>query len=177
MRVLLVLLVVLLSSHFLINEREVVLNRKIISVSGQTSLGGFNCDYSKKDLKDTLFFEPQSKKGDIVFDIPVQEFSCGNFLINKDFRKTIKADEYPKCRVRVANLKPGAKHYTCDLTVNLVGKRLHFPDFRLVRNTEGLKGNLMLSFEELELKAPQKLGGLVKVEEELKLQIFLGFAP
>jgi len=34
---------------------------------------------------------------------------------------------------------------------------------------------LILSFEDLELETPRKMGGMIKVEEELHLEIQLGF--
>jgi hypothetical protein len=173
MRILLVLILILLNAEP--KEREVIVTKKMITVSGQTSIGGFSCDYSKEGLKDTLFIDHSSSLKEMVFDIPVQDFSCGNFIINKDFRNTIKADKYPSARVRVQNLKSNYGHYTCDLSVTLVGKKLDFPSLVLKRIPEGLHANLILNFEDLELEAPKKMGGLIKVEEKLTLDFTLGF--
>lgn len=173
MRILLALILILMSPYK--EEREVIVTRKMITVSGQTSIGGFNCDYSRNGLKDTLYIDYSKKVKDLIFEIPVQDFSCGNFLLNKDFRKTIKADQYPTAKVRVKDLKSSYGHYSCDMTVDIVGKKLYYNDLILKRTSEGLAANLVLSFEELELEAPKKLGGLVKVEEELHLEFKLGF--
>ncbi|MGY6744310.1 MAG: hypothetical protein ACXIUQ_16340 [Cecembia sp.] len=173
MRVLLALFLVLLNPYK--EEREVVVTKKMITVSGQTSIGGFDCDYAKNSLKDTLIIDSPLKSKELVFDIPVQEFSCGNFLLNRDFKKTIKAEDYPHARVRVKNLKSNYGHYSCDLSVDIVGKKLHYKDLPLKRVADGISANLVLSFSELELEAPKKLGGLVKVEEELKLEFKLSF--
>jgi hypothetical protein len=173
MRILLVLILILLSSE--VKEREVIVTKKMITVSGKTSIGGFNCDYSKTGLKDTLFIDFEGPAKEMVFDIPVRDFSCGNFLINRDFRNTVKADLHPSARVKVQNLKSNYGHYTCDLSVTLVGKKLDFPSLVLKRVPEGLHANLILSFEDLELEAPKKMGGLVKVEERLTLDFTLGF--
>lgn len=173
MRVLLILLLILLNPD--LKEREVIVTKKVITVSGQTSIGGFNCDYAKNGLKDTLFIDFDKSGKELVFDIPVNDFSCGNFLLNRDFRKTIKAEKYPSARVKVSNLKSNYGHYTCDLNVNIVGKILNFKSLVLKRTPEGVSGNLVLSFDDLELDTPKKMGGLIKVEEELKLEIQLGF--
>lgn len=172
MRILLLLLLILLGIPT--KQRMMIVTRKTIQVSGQTSLGGFNCDYNRIGVKDTLFLDADNTVKEIVFDVPVQDFSCGNFLLNRDFRKTLQAETFPQAIVKVKNLKSNYGYYTCDLTVNLVGKRLDFNGLMLKRVADGLTGELVLSFEQLELKAPSKMGGLVKVEEKLNLSIFLG---
>lgn len=173
MRVLLILLLILFNPY--LKEREVIVTKKVITVSGQTSIGGFNCDYAKNGLKDTLYIDFDKSGKELVFDIPVNDFSCGNFLLNRDFRKTIKAEKYPSARVKVGNLQSNYGHYTCDLNVNIVGKTLNFKALVLKRTPQGVSGNLVLSFDDLELDTPKKMGGLIKVEEELHLEIQLGF--
>ncbi|MFN3800200.1 hypothetical protein [Belliella pelovolcani] len=173
MRVLIALILVL--SHIVPSEKELIIKEKVITVQGQTSLGSFKCDYLNQGFKDTLFVNSAKSQKPIVFDIPVQEFGCGNFLLNKDFRKTIKADEYPHAKVRVNNLKLKGKDYTCDVIVNIVGKRLEYKSLDLTNGGNQLKGNIILNFDELDLSPPKKLGGLIKVEEQLALEIKLGF--
>jgi hypothetical protein len=173
MRILLALILILLNPEK--KEREVIVTKKMITVSGQTSIGGFSCDYSKEGLKDTLFIDFLGPTKEMVFDIPVQDFSCGNFLLNRDFRNTVKSDKYPSAKVKVQNLKSNYGHYTCDLSVTLVGKRLDFPSLVLKRVPEGLHANLVLSFDDLDLEAPKKMGGMIKVEEKLTLDFTLGF--
>lgn len=173
MRILLALILILLNHE--VKEREVIVTKKTITVSGKTSIGGFSCDYSKEGLKDTLFIDFEGPEKEMVFDIPVHDFSCGNFLLNRDFRNTVKSDKFPTAKVRVQNIKSNYGHYTCDLTVTLVGKKLHFPSLVLKRVPEGLHANLVLSFDELDLEAPKKMGGMIKVEEKLTLDFTLGF--
>jgi hypothetical protein len=96
MRVLLIVLLIFLYPSK--EEREVIVTKKKIIVSGETSIGGFNCDFQKNKLKDTLYIDHQDKKTELNFEIPVKEFSCGNFLLNNDFRKTIKAEDFPHAR-------------------------------------------------------------------------------
>jgi hypothetical protein len=172
MRVLLILLGML----WMKGEKpsELIITKQKITVSGQTSFGAFNCDYTQEGLKDTLIFNARGKSNPIRYKIPVREFSCGNFILNKDFRSTLKAQQYPVCEVQVGNLVQKNGEIFCDMTVFLVGKKLEFPELKLQRNGKGLQTQLQLSFERLELEPPSKLGGLVKVEEKLDLQIFLG---
>jgi len=173
MRVLLAIFLVLLNP--IKEEREVVVTKKTITVSGQTSIGGFNCEYERNSLKDTLLIDASRVNAELIFDIPVQDFSCGNFLLNRDFRKTIKAEHYPHARVKVKNIKSNYGHYSCDLNVHIVGKELIYNELPLKRTANGITANLVIGFNELDLEAPKKLGGLVKVEEELLLEFSLSF--
>lgn len=173
MRVLILTLMLLLGSFA--KDREVVVTRKVITVRGQTSIGGFSCGFVEAGTRDTLNFDNTGSRKDLVFDIPVEHFSCGNVLLNRDFRKTIKAEQYPRARVRVRNLKANYGHYTCDMTVDLAGKKLEFRELVLQRVAQGITAQLVLSFESLDLEPPKKMGGLIKVEEALHLEFLLGF--
>lgn len=173
MRVLIAL--ILIFNHMVSSEKKLIITEKTISVSGQTSLGSFTCDYLNQGFKDTLFINSNQSRSPIVFDIPVHEFGCGNFFLNKDFRKTIKADEYPHAKVRVSNLQTKGKDYTCDVVVDIVGKRLDYKALQLTNGGRQLKGEIIINFDELGLEPPRKLGGLIKVEDKLALEIKLGF--
>lgn len=173
MRVLYLIIAVILFSFAPTNEM-LVITEKQIKVSGVTSIGKFTCDYCLDDMKDTLISNRTNRSGTLQFTIPVDEFSCGNFMLNKDFRKTLKSDKYPSAKVQVSNLVKKENGYFCHLRLQIVGKELIFENFHLAKSTHKLIGKLTLSFDELELKAPKKLGGLIKVDETLHLQIELG---
>lgn len=173
MRVLLILLGMLWMKGE--NPSELIITKQKITVSGQTSFGGFNCDYTQVGLKDTLVLNAQGIQKAMRFQIPVRDFSCGNFLLNKDFRSTIKAEKYPVCEVQVGNFKTQNGEILCDMTVLLVGKKLEFPNLKLHQSQHGLFTELQLSFGRLELQPPNKLGGLIKVDEKLDLEVLLGF--
>lgn len=170
------ILLLFLAITMLTFERdEVVITHKTIKVSGMTSIGSFNCDYSRNSLQDTLFFNNENIGNQFVFAIPVGEFSCGNFMLNRDFKKTIKAQAYPLAKVTVTNLNGKADKYTCDLEVDLAGKILKYNKIQLNKSNRSFFTSLALSFEELELEAPSRMGGLVKVDKKLDLQIEMGF--
>src|SRR5690606_28526678 len=135
------------------HERLVILEKNI-TVAGTTSLGKFECIYNVEGLKDTLIFENNTSSTSFLFEIPVNDFACGNFLLNNDFRKTIKAKQYPKAQVKVTRLRRGKTLYQCDLFLDIAGKKLIFRDFELTQLDKKLMGNLLLSFDALELEAP-----------------------
>lgn len=153
-----------------------VLKEKRISVKGKTSLGGFNCLYVEKGLNQSLKMHPQNGIPDLDLNVIVENFGCGNFILNKDFRNTIKAKEYPTAKVKVTNwVKKNGKFY-CNMFVTLVGKQLTFKDLELIRIKEGVKANVDIQFSQLGLSPPSKMGGLVKVDEKLELEIILAYS-
>src|SRR5690606_36580605 len=81
-------------------QEKLVILEKEITVSGNTSLGKFDCIYHVTGLKDTLSFMDNKSKDVFLFDIAVTDFGCGNFLLNNDFRKIIKAKEFPEAHVK-----------------------------------------------------------------------------
>ncbi len=172
----LALIALFLFSSGIQERKELVITQQKIQVSGYTSLGKFNCDFSKVGMADTLQLNsnPNGIRKSLEFKIPVKSFSCGNFLINSDFRSTLKADDFPFAFVKVANFREKSGKIFCHLSLNLVGKKLEFPDLMLERNPKGLTGKLILNFDLLNLSPPSKFGGLVKVENQLDLEILLG---
>jgi len=174
MRILWLLLI--LQFNFPPKHDKLVIIEKEITVSGNTSLGKFECDYNVKGLKDTLFFINDKSTDTFFFDIVVSDFTCGNFLLNNDFRRTIKAKEYPQAYVKVVNLRRVKNGYICDLHLDLVGKKLLFKNFQLSSSNGEIRGNLTLDFETLALAPPTKLGGLVKVDQVLSLSLSLRYA-
>lgn len=162
-------LIFLLAFNFNPGKERLVIHEKEIIVSGNTTLGKFDCDYRGIGLKDTLSFVNNLSKDAFLFHIDVTEFGCGNPILNNDFRKTIRAKEFPQARVIVTNLKKVKEGYQCDLHLEIAGKRLFFEDFLLNSQNGKLTGRLDLHFDTLGLVPPKKFGGLIKVDEILSL--------
>ncbi|MCL6260558.1 hypothetical protein M3O96_15755 [Aquiflexum sp. TKW24L] len=168
----------LVFNFFTANEvaETYVVKEKRISVKGKTSLGGFTCKYSEKGLKESLVMNSQNGLPDLDLNIIVENFGCGNFILNKDFRNTIKAKEFPMAKVRVNNWVRKNGRFYCNMFVTLAGKHLVFRDLELVRVKEGVKANVKIQFSQLGLAPPSKMGGMVKVDENLDLEIVLAYS-
>lgn len=155
-------------------EELFVIKEKEIRVTGVTSIGKFECSYGNEKLSDTLYTRDQPKAKQLDFIIPVDHFGCGNFLLNRDFKATIKAEEFPICKVTVKSLSRGSQGFLSDLDVHLAGKELSLKDVVFRHQNNQLIGDVALSFGLLELTPPKKLGGLIQVEDKLSLQIIMG---
>lgn len=158
-----------LLTGFTPNEKEfVLLSTKTFSVKGSTSVGKFDCDY-KLSTKDTLFL---NQKNGISYKLPVKEFGCGNFLLNRDFRKTLKEKEHPWVHITLSDVKKTANSYQYTLELILAGKKKTFSNLTLDPEKNGLKGSIDLKFSDFDLKPPSKLGGAIKVKEEVNISIY-----
>lgn len=146
-----------------------LLSSQKFTVEGATSIGSFTCKYDFK-AKDTLFL---GSKSGLSQGVPVKEFGCGNFLLNHDFRKTLKAKEHPEVFIRLSEVRKNGENYHYTLQLDLAGKKKTFQNLVLVKEGKTLKGNLELSFGDFDLHPPKKLGGAIKIKDEIKLSILL----
>lgn len=154
-----------------------VIKEKSITVDGNTSIGGFSCTYNLAGQSDTLFINKLAETP-FCFSLPVPAFKCGNFLLNRDFQHTLKADEYPEISVEVLTLdKKGNGNFTGKIKLNLVGKYKYLEDvnFQIKKydNTRILSANFLFKASEFELVPPKKLGGMIKADDEMIITVDL----
>mgnify|MGYP005749761795 CR=1 FL=1 len=174
MNILILILSLIYSSAILQESNQLIITEQMVRVKGYTSMGKFNCEFQRVGQADTLRFNSSFSQKALKFQIPVKDFACGNFLLTHDFRTTLRAEDYPFSYVLVTNFREKSGKIICHLKVDLVGKKLDFPDFQLEKVNKGLLGKLTLDFQMLDLTPPSKLGGLVKVEDQLDLELLLG---
>lgn len=149
-----------------------LISNKQFTVQGSTSIGGFKCNY-QLNSKDTLMITRSNSKSVISYMLPVREFGCGNFVLNSDFRKTLKAKDHPDIKIDFLNLRQMSDHLLCDVQIILVGQKKTFKNIPLKQEKNLLKGDLTLLFSDFDLTPPRKMGGMVRVSEEIKLSIAL----
>lgn len=156
---------------------QFVVNQQEINVKGITSFGTFECSYANELPGDTLYTGTLSNSNKVRFVIDVDEFGCGNFLLNRDFRNTLKAAIHPTCMVTVSSLIRRGPDFSSNIDVFLAGKYLNLKNVLFTKEDEQLRGTIHLSFEQLDLVTPNRLGGLIKVHDRLTLEIILGITP
>lgn len=148
-------------------------------VHGSSNVNNFTCDINGIAEKDTILLVNTASglvklTGAIKMD--VTSFDCHNYLIRKDLRKTLKADQYPKMIIRFLTLKtmPLLSSKTEQVTgwveVELAGMKKTFElTYTFKKTSPGiiwLKGGRNFSFSDFRLSAPRKLAGLVKIKDE-----------
>jgi len=166
------LILVVTATLFSTPREYLLVSTKQFSVQGTTSIGGFECNYDM-NAKDTLFFNQPNKTKKVIQSVPVKSFGCGNFILNNDFRKTLKEKEFPNVRIELSNFRKNAQNYSCDLTLNLVGKQKIYKNLPLEFDKNRLNGMITLQFSDFDLTPPKKIGGMIKIKEEIKLSVSL----
>ena len=178
-----IFLLVVLSAYTnrMFDPSYLIIQEKSITINGNTSIGGFSCDYELSGKDDTLFIKKLSSYP-YSFSIPVEAFQCGNFLLNKDFQTTLKAKEYPQASVQVLSLKEkgdGTLRGTINLT--LVGKSKKLENVKFILNEKdeklALSADFLFQASEFELTPPKKLGGLIKTDDSMNITVELILKP
>lgn len=141
-------------------------------VEGSTSIGDFKCTYSQNG-KNIFIINTSDNRQKVVFDLPLREFGCGNFLLTGDFRKTIKAKEFPFAKVELFNFQERNSEIITDMHLNIAGKQKVYKNVPLLTNGKQLRASVVINFQEFDLSAPSKMGGIVKVKDEIQLSVVL----
>lgn len=160
---------------------EVVTGKSVI-IDGVTSFGKFACDFQTDNESDTIYFESSAHSGQLILDIhlPVDEFGCGNRMLNRDFNKTLQSKEYPFIHVIVERFFKEGDHYFSSLRLKLVGKELYMEKLPFIVEAAGesndkfLVAEFDLNLRYFDLEPPKKFLGLIKVHEELNIRLKLG---
>jgi hypothetical protein len=150
-------------------EEYVVIESKKFTVKGSTTFGDFTCNYNVQS-KDTLFL---NRKNGLNSKVIIKEFGCGNFLLTRDFRKTLKEKEHPEAIIQLSDIKKEGDKYSYTLRLNLAGKEKIVQNLYFKKEDKLLKGSINLKFSDFNLVVPSKLGGAIKVKEDINLSISL----
>jgi hypothetical protein len=168
----------LFSSIALTGQEYLVVMGKTVLIKGKTSFGRFSCTYQNGHDQDTVSFTKIANAESLMeLSIPVASFDCGNRMLERDFGKTLKYEEYPSIEVRLDDFKRIGKQYYGDIWIKLTGKEMkmdHIP-FTLIKDETGelLYSEITISLDYFELSPPKKLFGLIKVQDELKIELSL----
>ena len=156
-----------------------------LAIYGSTNINNFICKIDCYAGGDTLEFVKNYSSREIQFSsnrmtIPIRSFDCGAKQISKDFQKTLKSETYPQLDINFRSLQNlSMKHNSCvngivDITIAGVTAR-YTTNYHVTRtrNTILLKGTQSVNFSDFKLEAPEKLKGLIKVNESLKVEFNL----
>jgi hypothetical protein len=179
----------LISADTLPDDGTWIIDRESqLFIYGSTNINNFTCSIHSLTKADTLEYEIKGNPGELIFQknlmvIPVTNFDCGNTLITRDFLQTLKSHEYPNLNVRFLTLEqaPIGEDVKGKVVITLAGVSRHYTiDYSLTKGGNPkmqLSGKHTVSFTEFGLEAPQKLMGLIKVEEYLEVEFRMILRP
>lgn len=170
------------------HEKWVILNVGKLDVSGSTNINDFLCRIQGNKNQDTLVISCNRNPGG-TFEVNgkirynVDEFKCTNPLMTRELKKTLESDKFPQMTVRavsfdsVPDFDKGDQMVKATINICLHGSnRLYVIDCHLHKEANDVVSidcSRMVSFSDFGITSPNRLGGLIKVRNQLYVHIYL----
>ena len=163
--------------------RWLVAKSSTLRIEGRTNINKFCCQVSRYDGPDTIAVCGVAAAANIPMrgqlSIAIDEFDCASRLMTKEFKKTLKYPVYPNLGIvfedleRMPALGGNTDCLKGTVEVELAGICRRFViDYAAAKKAEGefdLTGEHDFSFTDFGLIPPSKMGGLVRVNDQLKV--------
>jgi hypothetical protein len=174
----------ILLSGFMVKERGWIIGPETkLIIHGQTNVNSFQCKMDCYNQLDTLSYYTDDDQCMIFFkenmmNIPIVNFDCENKMINRDFYEVLKSDRHPHVKIQFVALErwTGDTHVGGTAFITLAGVTKPFTvnyDVKSNATLLLLKGNQKICFSDFGLKAPEKMMGLIKVQDNLEVEFHL----
>lgn len=171
------------------SEKEIwmVKNSSTLKVDGKTNINAFTCFVpSYEKYNDVLVCHksqnlPCKVQGQLT--IPLESFDCKHRVMTRDLQKTLKSHIYPEMYIDFKSFSALPSHlslgatFTGNADITLAGKiRNYVIQFSYKKtNSDNIEliGRRTILFSEFGLTPPSKLGGAIKVKNELEVEFRL----
>jgi hypothetical protein len=167
-------------------ESWLVKNLSTLKVDGKTNINSFSCIVPSYDRANDVITCEKSTQGCKVSSqliIPVESFDCYHRVMTKDLQKTLKSHKFPHMVIdfnSFSKLPSSLVHgssFTGNADIKLAGvSRNYTIQFTSKKsNDENIEliGKRTILFTEFGLTPPSKLGGTIKVKDELQVEFRL----
>lgn len=155
----------------LIDPNTIIIDKLEIEILGNSTVGKFNCSNSFS-MNDSIYLN-SNVKNSLKSEILMNNFECGNRIMDKDLKTTVKATKFPKSTVTITNIKPFGINYKCSLNFRITDKTLSYQNLVLKNGKESLEGSVTVNFSDIALEPPTKMGGIIKVKDEFVIHFVL----
>lgn len=155
-----------------------VTGKSRVEISGTTNINDFHClsvNYQGEDIMKESCSQSHSDSslsGEIV--MKSNGFDCHKSIMNKDFAKTVKANEFPEIGIRFMKLEKNPSDQEVlsgEVEITLAGKSNTYAVTCMIKeegeNTKQLEGYRLFRFSDFGLQAPRKLFGAIKVRDSI----------
>ncbi len=166
-------------------------NTSTLQVVGKTNVNSFTCAIDSYKGEDTLVYETSINyengikvRGNLV--IEVDEFDCKHRVMTRDLQKTLKSDKYPHMHIKFKSFTKGLEAATLQdevtgvVEIELAGRvktyEVMYQIVNIGNNQLILIGYRPVLFSDFGLKPPSKLGGIIKVDNELEVEFRMQLA-
>lgn len=161
-----------------------VLTDSYIVINGKSNINKFACKVAKpiesKPLRARISAEYKVDLSGAI-QVKVEEFECGNAMLNSDLSKTLKVKNYPNMTIHFKSLDQIPFTETVAIVngtiiIELAGTQKEFRiPLEFVKKGKNfvMKGSRQFSFADFNLTPPKKVGGLIKVKDEFTASFML----
>ncbi|QTN38153.1 YceI family protein [Cryomorphaceae bacterium] len=178
-------LLLLLPSPYRKGEEELYIKpTSYVEVHGASNVMDFSCKIGGEYFADTVRVQYEDQVERFVFrnfdfNLPVEKFACGNFVLNSDFKRTLCEEDHPVMQVRLLSFRRTRVNKVskmdwgmleAEFTIAGVTK-IYTSEVRRGLVSEGfnMKGTLPVNMCEFGLEARSSVP-LVKVEDALQVE-------
>lgn len=173
-------------------EKWLVEESSQIKIEGSSNVNEFTCQLKSPTRKDTLSISYEKEGGNIDFVksevyIDTRGFDCHNSMITSDLKKTLKSDQFQYITLRFISLeRPTFRNFSSQqvkgvISLNIAGKtKTYHIVYRMTPKTDGtilLEGKKVINIKDFNLKTPEKLMGLIKVNEDIEVDFTMKLKP
>lgn len=160
-----------------------------VVVRGTSNVTGYTCSSSQVLSAGALSAVVHAESGLVSFSgpgmqVPVNSIDCGNAIMNRDLRNTLKVKTHPTVNFYLNHVKfqpgMGRSDGMCSIWVEVAGRKkmMEVPfRYELTDRALVLKGSAPLGFALFGLEPPQRAGGLIAVADKFNVDFNLVFAP
>ena len=174
--------------------RWIVQKNSSLSIAGHTNVNRFSCGVAEYGEADTITCLNEGFRGENrgiplrgALRIDIAGFDCSNKFMTSEFKKTLKYKDYPRLIITFVSLDKmpvfdnRAETVKGCVNVELAGVSrrfdINYTSSRLDAATLELIGNREFGFSDFGLQPPQKMGGLIRVNDVLNVQFILCLRP
>jgi hypothetical protein len=161
------------------NSKWTVDARSRLQINGQTNVNSFECLSVKYEGQDTIY-EYCDEQGIHYYNGKIKMhtngFDCQHPVMSRDFRKTLKAEEFPFIEIEFLNLKTNPawndnSRIVGKVQITMAGKtKDYILECKVTSDVNGQKylaGSQLFRFSEFGLNRPEKFFGAIKVKDEV----------
>ena len=161
-----------------------------LEIHGESNVHSFICESRAAYPKRPITFHKGKRENKLFFehtklDLHIKEMDCGGRGINRDFQKTLRADEYPLVTIELVSLtlpknfqtENSNQPATAATRIHLAGAEKHVElsigIVKLEEHKYHVVGICPLKMSDFHIEPPSALFGLIKVENEITIHMDL----
>lgn len=163
-------------------------------IFGKTNVSSFSCNYQVDNDADSIQFivVNEGKETDFIdahLNLAVKSFDCGSHLITNDFEELLQEPKFPMVKIKFIDFKLEPEniyeksdkkligHFDIELEIAGIMRKSQVPVLSETIEAEDIYfiGEQIIDIRDFGLEAPEKFMGMVKVEDEIMIELKLAF--